>query len=173
MLGPPERARQPADLRAVERLPVVFLAAVFVDAARFAGAAFVAAVDRVAVFVAVDLAVDLVAVFDAVLEAALAVDFAAVLAADLAGVALLVAAFAGVAFVAVAFAVAFFAALLAGVAFLAAAFFVVPAVAVAVPAEARAAADAVFESFFCPETISLKFVPALNLGIRVFLILTV
>jgi hypothetical protein len=112
------------------------------------------------------LAVD----FDVDFEAALEADAVAVLAAvDLAGVARLVAAFTGADF----FAVVLFAAALAGVAFLAAAFFVVPATAVAVPADARAAADAVFDSFFCPETISLKFVPALNLGIRVFLIFTV
>ena len=155
-------------------MAVVFLAAVFVDAARLAGVAFVVdfAVGLAAVFAAVDLAVDLVAVFCvAVFEAALDVDLVAVLATvDLAGMALLVvAAFAGAAFLVV----AFFAAAFAGDAFLAAAFWVVPVMAVAVPAEARAAADAVFDSFFCPATISLKFVPALNLGIRVFLIFTV
>ena len=99
--------------------------------------------------------------------------------AALAGVAFFVAALAGVAFLAVALAgVAFFVAALAGVAFLAVVFFAAaPAAAAtaadAVPAEARVAADPVLASFFWPETMSLKLVPARNFGMRVFLILTV
>ena len=87
-----------------------------------------------------------------------------------------VARLAGAAFVAAAFVVVFFAAALAGAALVAVFFAVVlvaGAAATEVPAEAREAADSVFDSFLAPDTTSLKFVPERNLGTRVFLILTV